>query len=167
MAAAAATAALAVGTIEGTDLTDFLQGTPGADQVLAKGGDDVVFGLGEDDRIDGGPGRDVLHGDGVCPPGTERPDVCTDADDRTGGDDVLRGGDGDDVLLGGRGNDLLEGGAGVDSLSADAGNDTAEAGDGDDEVDGGTGLDPLLSEDRERLGLGLKAYRIIAPRLHR
>jgi sugar diacid utilization regulator len=30
-----------------------------------------------------------------------------------------------------------------------------------------TGLDPLLSEDRERLGLGLKAYRIIAPRLHR
>src|SRR3954452_10305209 len=30
-----------------------------------------------------------------------------------------------------------------------------------------TRLDPLLSEDRERLGLGLKAYRIIAPRLHR
>jgi DNA-binding PucR family transcriptional regulator len=30
-----------------------------------------------------------------------------------------------------------------------------------------TGLDPLLSEDRERLGLGLKAYRIIAPRLPR
>src|SRR3954453_421093 len=28
-----------------------------------------------------------------------------------------------------------------------------------------TGLDPTLSEDRERLGLGLKAYRIIAPRL--
>jgi sugar diacid utilization regulator len=30
-----------------------------------------------------------------------------------------------------------------------------------------TGLDPMLSEDRERLGLGLKAYRIIAPRLPR
>jgi hypothetical protein len=30
-----------------------------------------------------------------------------------------------------------------------------------------TGLDPLTSEDRERLGLGLKAYRIIAPRLPR
>lgn len=28
-----------------------------------------------------------------------------------------------------------------------------------------TGLDPMISEDRERLGLGLKAYRIIAPRL--
>jgi sugar diacid utilization regulator len=28
-----------------------------------------------------------------------------------------------------------------------------------------TGLDPTQSEDRERLGLGLKAYRIIAPRL--
>ena len=30
-----------------------------------------------------------------------------------------------------------------------------------------TALDPMLSEDRERLGLGLKAYRIIAPRLPR
>jgi len=30
-----------------------------------------------------------------------------------------------------------------------------------------TGLDPLRSEDRERLGLGLKAYRIIAPALPR
>jgi sugar diacid utilization regulator len=28
-----------------------------------------------------------------------------------------------------------------------------------------TGLDPMQSEDRERLGLGLKAYRIIAPQL--
>jgi len=30
-----------------------------------------------------------------------------------------------------------------------------------------TGLNPMESEDRERLGLGLKAYRIIAPRLPR
>ena len=30
-----------------------------------------------------------------------------------------------------------------------------------------TSLDPLRSEDRERLGLGLKAYRIIAPSLPR
>jgi len=30
-----------------------------------------------------------------------------------------------------------------------------------------SGLDPLTSEDRERLGLGLKAYRIIEPRLPR
>jgi PucR C-terminal helix-turn-helix domain/GGDEF-like domain len=30
-----------------------------------------------------------------------------------------------------------------------------------------TGLDPTASEDRERLGLGLKAYRVIAPRLPR
>ena len=29
-----------------------------------------------------------------------------------------------------------------------------------------SGLDPAKSEDRERLGLGLKAYRIIKPRLH-
>jgi sugar diacid utilization regulator len=30
-----------------------------------------------------------------------------------------------------------------------------------------TALDPLRSEDRERLGLGLKAYRIISPSLPR
>jgi len=30
-----------------------------------------------------------------------------------------------------------------------------------------TGLDPMRTEDRERLSLGLKAYRIIKPRLHR
>jgi DNA-binding PucR family transcriptional regulator len=30
-----------------------------------------------------------------------------------------------------------------------------------------TGLDPAVGEDRERLGLGLKAYRIIAPTLPR
>jgi DNA-binding PucR family transcriptional regulator len=30
-----------------------------------------------------------------------------------------------------------------------------------------TGLDPQISEDRERLGLGIKAYRILAPALPR
>jgi DNA-binding PucR family transcriptional regulator len=30
-----------------------------------------------------------------------------------------------------------------------------------------TGLDPALGEDRERLGLGIKAYRIIGPTLPR
>lgn len=30
-----------------------------------------------------------------------------------------------------------------------------------------TGLDPGASEDRERLGLGIKAYRILAPALPR
>jgi hypothetical protein len=30
-----------------------------------------------------------------------------------------------------------------------------------------TGLDPFVSEDRERLSLGLKAYRIVAPALPR
>jgi hypothetical protein len=30
-----------------------------------------------------------------------------------------------------------------------------------------TGLDALVTEDRERLSLGLKAYRIVAPTLPR
>src|SRR6478736_426314 len=83
------------GSIEGTDLGDFITGTPGDDQVLAKGGDDTVYGL---------PGNDRIQGDGMCPVGAVRPAECTDDDDRSGADDVLRGGDGDDIVLGGRGN---------------------------------------------------------------
>src|SRR4051795_9788465 len=95
--AAMAVAATLAGatTIEGTDLGDFLVGTAGSDQVLAKGGDDTVYGLGEADRIDGGPGNDRLHGDGTCTPQAERPEQCSDDDDRTGAADLLRGGDGD------------------------------------------------------------------------
>ena len=95
----------------------------------------------DDDRIDGGPGSDRLHGDGVCQPRAERPEQCTDDDDRSGGDDVLRGGDGDDVLIGGRGNDHLYGDGGQDSISGDAGNDHIYGGADGDEIDGGTGLD--------------------------
>src|SRR3954451_10622835 len=97
-------------TIEGTNLGDFLTGTSGPDQVLAKGGEDVIFGLGGEDRLDGGPGGDRLHGDGVCPPNAVRPDECTDADDRTGDEDVIIGAAGGDVLLGGRRVGCLGGG---------------------------------------------------------
>ena len=79
------------------------------------------------------PGHDRLQGDGTCPAGAVRPDECDDDDDRSGEEDVLRGGDGDDTLLGGRGNDFIDGGAGIDSLSGDAGNDEIDAGaDGDE-----------------------------------
>ena len=117
IAAAAAALALAAPTIEGTDLDRLPRrhGRP-QDQVLAKGGDDVVFGLGGEDRIDGGPGNDRLQGDGTCPPDATRPENCTDEDDRSGENDVLRGGEGGDILLGGRGNDYLDGGAEIDSL---------------------------------------------------
>ena len=77
MAAVAASLVLAGPPIEGTDLGDFLVGAAGEDQVLAKGGDDVVYGLGEADRIDGGPGRDQLHGDGACAPNAVRPEDCS------------------------------------------------------------------------------------------
>src|SRR3954469_720002 len=94
MAAAATVMVLAAPMIEGTDLGDFLVGTAGPDQVLAKGGDDTVYGLGEADRLDRGPGNDRLHGDGTCAPKAERPEQCSDDDDRTGAADVLHGGDG-------------------------------------------------------------------------
>src|SRR3954447_2769863 len=79
--------------IEGTDLADFLAGTPRADQVLGKAGDDVVFclggavwecGRGGEGGRDGGRGTGGYHGDGVCRPNAVRPDECNDEDDRSG-----------------------------------------------------------------------------------
>ena len=53
--------------------------------VSAKAGDDVVYGLGGADRIDGGAGDDEIHGDGVCADHAVVPDACDDRDDRSGG----------------------------------------------------------------------------------
>lgn len=78
-------------TISGTAGDDVLEGTPGADVIIAGDGDDVVRGHGGADLICGGPGRDTLTA-GV----------------RAG----VYGGYGNDVLRGGR----LEGGPGNDDL---------------------------------------------------
>lgn len=62
----------------------------------------IVAGLGGNDTLDGGAGRDFLSGDA--------------------GDDSLSGGDGDDTLEGDAGNNTLAGGAGDDSFRFDATN---------------------------------------------
>ena len=68
-----------------------LIGSHRADRLAGDSRDNVIMGLGGDDRLYGGPG---------------------------GGDDVLDGGRGDDSVFGGRGDDELHGGAGDDRLSA-------------------------------------------------
>ena len=99
--------------IFGTDAADVLRGDFNifSGQGGRMGGDDVLYGLGGDDRIGGKVGDDTLYGGA--------------GDDRLYGDagsDVLRGGAGEDVLFG---DARSPGGAGVDTfvLAADQGTD--------------------------------------------
>ena len=82
-----------------------LTGSGMADILAGDSRDNVIMGMGGDDRIYGGPG---------------------------GGDDTLHGDAGNDHLYGGRGNDTLRGGAGNDHLWGNGGTDTLEGGTGND-----------------------------------
>ncbi len=112
------------------------------------GGNDVLRGDEDDDRLYGQYGNDVLQGG-------------SGNDTLVGylGNDSLDGGSGDDELDGGAGNDTLIGGLGVDTLAGGADNDTLIGGtlfanaldaSGDD-LDGGAGNDTLIGDN---LGFG-------------
>ena len=95
----------------GSDASEVLKGTNGADTIYAGAGNDTLQGLGGDDELWGEDGEDTLRaGDGA---------------------DKLYGGAGDDALYGDAGDDLLDGGAGNDTLQGGVGNDTYLFGRGD------------------------------------
>jgi D-alanyl-D-alanine carboxypeptidase len=84
---------------------DFAAANQKDNLLLGLGGDDKLLGGAGNDRLKGGNGEDQLHG--------------RDGDDRLEGgrgDDRLWGGAGDDRLVGGKGQDILTGGAGADSF---------------------------------------------------
>jgi hypothetical protein len=88
---------------------------PGAINIRATGGDNVLAGsLGDDLALNGNGGNDQLFG--------------------LSGNDIIRGGTGDDELFGGAGVDDLRGNAGSDVLIGGADDDIIRAGGGDDEV---------------------------------
>ena len=85
------------------------------------GGNDVLLGYDGRDTAFGGPGDDVIQGDGdgveeffdaVQPEFTHIVDIDPTTADR----DMLFGGDGGDAIWGGRDNDILMGGHGDDNL---------------------------------------------------
>ncbi|XZE17820.1 SdrD B-like domain-containing protein [Pirellulaceae bacterium SH449] len=105
--------------VESALLGDRLDGGPGRDQ---------LFGNLRREVLLGGPGDDLLEGDGLAGPNyAANPMPFT-----TGGGDWLYGDEGDDILLGGGGDDVLFGGAGSDLLEGHA---------GQDQLYGGTGID--------------------------
>lgn len=136
----------------------------GADLYLFDGDDKATIDtdLVAMQRVDGGPGDDVLAG--------RAPLFGGDGDDALflaggggadgeGGDDVLVGTDGDDSLAGGPGRDairgfggedIIDGGRGPDRLFAGPGDDVIEARDRrHDVVDGGRGRDIARADPRD------------------
>ena len=82
------------GAYTGTDQSEKIIGTGGANTIHAGDGHDVVYGGDGNDSIYGDNGSDALYGDA--------------------GNDTLDGGSGNDILIGGLGDDILIGGDGHD-----------------------------------------------------
>jgi len=116
--------------------------TDGAEVISGHTLDDVLFGLGGNDRIVGNGGDDIIFGD-------EGRDTLSG----NAGNDLLGGGDGDDRIRGHSGNDSIDGGAGNDVLQGYRGRDEFQGGSGDDLIIGGAGkdiahyLNNLVNED--------------------
>jgi Ca2+-binding RTX toxin-like protein len=157
-------------TITGSEDDDVLIGTRQDDQISGVGGADWILALEGNDRVNGGPGQDVIFGDGSCvreggalrcgpregcqnqgpyyclPPcpadSPSAPPYCLPAG-QTAGDDVLRGGDGGDRISGQDGDDRIFGDAGADLLRGGRGDDRIEGGAGRDDVRAGAGDDRI------------------------
>jgi hypothetical protein len=113
-----------------------VMGTPFADRIQGRSGNDFICGFGGDDVICGGPGADTIHG------GDGDDEIQGDV-----GDDVLFGDDGIDTLIGGAGNDVLFGGNGGDIMDGGGGNDILCGGEGFDTINGGSGRDFASGDD--------------------
>ncbi len=107
--------------MSGTNESQTILGSGGADYIDALGGDDVVVGDIGSDEIHGGDGNDILSG------GQSEDFLFGDA-----GNDTLNGGEHHDVLYGGDGNDQLYGWEGDDWLTGGAGADVLVGGEGSD-----------------------------------
>jgi Ca2+-binding RTX toxin-like protein len=92
----------------GTARGDVLTGTPDADRICSRGGDDVIKGKAGNDVLLSGRGNDVVRGGG--------------------GNDSINASRGKDRAFGDSGNDTLKGAAGRDRLNGGAGSDSCDGG---------------------------------------
>lgn len=170
------TLSLAAGDLAGIRLIygsarETILGTPGPDtivetgsldgkEILARAGDDFVFGTQGDDIISGGAGNDVIYGgngaDLIASMTGNGQLFGDEGDDRLFagiGNSRLDGGDGDDILVGGTGRDTLLGGPGNDIVLGDPagamifGSDLIDGGPGNDLLSGGGGADIFVFRD--------------------
>jgi Ca2+-binding RTX toxin-like protein len=157
--------------ITGNKNDNHLIGTPQADTIDGKGGDDILESLGGNDVVNGGKGKDVIEGgagaDGMS--GGDGKDTVSYASSNAGvtvtlsplGDIAVANGGhatGDsgsefenitgsafgDFLTGNDFANVLKGLGGGDTLAGNGGNDVLKGGAGDDFLEGGTGADKLV-----------------------
>ena len=146
-----------------------IDGTPTRLIEELRGGsaDDVLIGLGGDNRLDGGDGYDTVDYSfafeavsvSLFQVGEQFTGVSNDTLVRvenivgsyesdilggTGRQNGVDGGAGDDFIDGGRGNDHLFGGDGNDHIMGGVGNDVIEGGSGNDTLSGGIGRDTFV-----------------------
>ena len=136
-------------TITGKSSSETLRGTDEADRIIPNGGEDIIYGGGGDDEINGyladptdqrGGWSYYFQYESLIAYGGDGNDVIIGGSEA----DKLFGEDGDDVLIGYEGNDELIGGTGNDILRGREGNDDIDGGDGNDFIDGGSGNDTLI-----------------------
>lgn len=113
--------------IIGIGLDDKFIGRGGADQLWGGSGDDTLKGKSGDDWLFGQAGADSLEGNS--------------------GEDQLLGHEDNDILRGGRHNDTLIGGAGDDELRGGSERDHMDGGTGDDWLKGGSQADTFIFLD--------------------
>lgn len=165
-----------VSEVEQQDRLDGIDFLAGPLNINTGGGDDIVAGSGEADRIQTGTGSDLVYGgagddiielgdgddaSGVAPgiPAVEpaRAALIIGAGDQTleAGDDWIRGGLGNDVIVDGYGMDRLAGNQGDDliiSVDQDGGNP--------DVVLGGFGNDVLVVDEGDMVETGRGVDRV-------
>ena len=157
-------------SITGKSSSETLRGTDDADRIIPNGGEDIIYGGGGDDEINGyladqtdrrggwsyydqsesliaygGEGNDVIIGGSAADKlfGEDGDDVLIGYE----GDDELTGGSGNDILRGIEGNNVIDGGDGDDFLSGGDGNDTINGGFGNDQITTGSGNDDVHGGD--------------------
>ncbi len=148
----------AIENVVGSEFADCIDGNDRDNVILGLGGNDKISGEDGYDFIDGGAGNDEILGGGYSHGHYGYQFYCGNyyyynwyRDDNA---DVLLGGDGNDKISGGSGNDWIDGGAGDDLLYGNGGADTIHGGAGNDKLYGSTGADTLYGDDGDDLLYG-------------
>lgn len=132
------------GVTRGASTNDLIYGLGGADTLNGGSGDDVLYGGDGNDALNGGDDNDTLYGE--ADNDTLGGDNGNDTLYGGAGVDTINGDNGDDTLYGGDGNDTLDGDSNDDVVYGDAGDDTIYGGGGDDVLYGGAGDDQLYGD---------------------
>jgi Ca2+-binding RTX toxin-like protein len=121
------------GSLLGSNLPEFIQGTAGSDTIFGLGGNDTISGFDGDDSLFGNEGSDSVLGD-----------AGNDTIFGNEGLDSLYGGVGNDTIFGSVGSDFLDGESEDDVLFGNEDNDTINGNIGDDRIFGGKGFDFII-----------------------